>query len=164
MCLAGVSPRGWRGDRLGHAGPVEQLPIGLRHDAAPAVQVADPFHVVKLANQALDECRRRVQNKTLGQRGRKTDPRYRCRRCLVMARERLSVDGHEKLMGLLAAGDPREEVRLAWNAKEVVGQIYDHTNEPLAVAWVDEIVRDFADSRCQPRCVASDASPRRFCC
>ena len=25
-----------------------------------AVQVADPFHVVKLANTALDECRRRV--------------------------------------------------------------------------------------------------------
>lgn len=70
-----------------------------------AVQVADPFHVVRLANQALDECRRRVQNETLGHRGRKTDPLYRCRRRLVMARERLSVDGHEKLLGLLAAGD-----------------------------------------------------------
>ena len=50
-----------------------------------AVQVADPFHVVRLANQALDECRRRVQNETLGHRGRKTDPLYRCRRRLVMA-------------------------------------------------------------------------------
>jgi transposase len=111
-----------------------------------AVQVADPFHVVKLANQALDECRRRVQNETLGHRGRKTDPLYRCRRRLVMARERLSMDGHERLLGLLAAGDPRKEVWFAWNAKEVVRQIYDHTNEQLAVAWVDEIVRDFADS------------------
>ncbi|MFN6120301.1 MAG: transposase, partial [Actinomycetes bacterium] len=27
-----------------------------------AIQVADPFHVVKLANTALDECRRRVQD------------------------------------------------------------------------------------------------------
>jgi transposase len=36
-----------------------------------AVQVADLFHVVKLANTALDECRRRVQNETLGHRGRK---------------------------------------------------------------------------------------------
>src|SRR6187431_3305186 len=35
-----------------------------------AVQVADPVHVVKLANQALDECRRRVQNEMLGHRGR----------------------------------------------------------------------------------------------
>ena len=110
-----------------------------------AVQVADPFHVVRLANQALDECRRRVQNETLGHRGRKTDPLYRCRRRLVMARERLTVDGHDKLLGLLAAGDPQREVWFAWNAKEVVRQIYDHTDEQLAAAWVDEIVRDFAD-------------------
>jgi transposase len=39
-----------------------------------ATQVADPFHLVKLANSKLDECRRRVQNETLGHRGRKTDP------------------------------------------------------------------------------------------
>ena len=42
-----------------------------------AVQVADPFRVVKLANTKLDECRRRVQNETLGHRGRKDDPLYR---------------------------------------------------------------------------------------
>jgi len=29
-----------------------------------ATQVADPFHVVKLANEKLDETRRRVQNET----------------------------------------------------------------------------------------------------
>lgn len=46
-------------------------------DALPdATQVADPFHVVKLANAKLDECRRRVQNETLGHRGRKYDPLY----------------------------------------------------------------------------------------
>ena len=50
-----------------------------------------------------------------------------------------------KLLGLLAAGDPKREVWFAWNAKEVVRQIYDHTDHQLAVAWVDEIVRDFAD-------------------
>jgi transposase len=43
------------------------------------VQVADPFHVVKLANTALDECRRRVQNETLGHRGRRDDPLWRAR-------------------------------------------------------------------------------------
>jgi transposase len=49
------------------------------------------------------------------------------------------------VLGLLAAGDPRKEVWFAWNAKEVVRQIYDHTDHQLAAAWVDEIVRDFAD-------------------
>ena len=110
-----------------------------------AVQVADPFHVVKLANTALDECRRRVQNDTLGHRGRKNDPLYRARRRLTMARERLTGEQHDRLMGLLRAGDPRREVWFAWNAKEVVRQIYDHTDHQLAVEWVDEIVSDFAD-------------------
>ena len=54
-----------------------------------ATLVADPFHVVKLANTKLDECRRRVQNETLGHRGRKSDPLYRCRRLLTKAKERL---------------------------------------------------------------------------
>jgi transposase len=115
-----------------------------------AVQVADPFHVVKLANTALDECRRRVQNETLGHRGRKHDPLYRARRRLVMARERLTDDQHDRLMGLLRSGDPRREVWFAWNAKEVVRQIYDHTDHQLATDWVDEIVRDFADREMPP--------------
>ena len=44
-----------------------------------ATQVADPFHVIKLANLKLDECRRRVQNEREGHRGRKRDPLYRGR-------------------------------------------------------------------------------------
>jgi transposase len=111
-----------------------------------ATQVADPFHVVKVANTALDECRRRVQNETLGHRGHKDDPLYRARRRLTIARERLSDDQHERLMGLLRAGDPRQEVWLAWNAKEVVRQTYEHTDPELAAEWVAEIGRDFTDS------------------
>ena len=41
-----------------------------------AGQVADPFHVIRLANNSIDEVRRRVQNDTLGHRGRKGDPLY----------------------------------------------------------------------------------------
>lgn len=80
-----------------------------------AVQVADPFHLVKLANSKLDECRRRVQNETMGHRGRKTDPLYRCRRLLTRADERLGEQGSTRLMGLLEAGDPGGEVRTAWH-------------------------------------------------
>ena len=110
-----------------------------------ATQVADPFHVVRVANTALDECRRRVQNETVGHRGRKPDPLYRARRLLTMAAERLPDERRARLVGLLAAGDPKGEVKLTWHAKEVVRQIYDHSDPVLAEAWVDEIVRDFAD-------------------
>ncbi len=76
-----------------------------------ARQVADPFHVVRLANDALDEVRRRVQNQTLGHRGRKDDPLYRARRLLVSASERITDAGRARLRGLLDARDPHGEVR-----------------------------------------------------
>jgi transposase len=78
-----------------------------------ATQIADPFHLVKLANTKLDECRRRVQNETMGHRGHKNDPLYRCRRLLTKADERLGDAGRTKLLGLLDAGDPQGEVRTA---------------------------------------------------
>jgi len=123
-----------------------------------AIQVADPFHVVRLGNTALDECRRRVQNELFGHRGRKDDPLYRARRLLVMAAERLSIDGRERLMGLLAAGDPAREVWFAWNAKEIVRQIYDHTNVEhlMALTWLRSSAIS-RTSRCPSRFAVSAA-------
>ncbi|MBG6218965.1 transposase [Arthrobacter sp. CAN_A6] len=45
-----------------------------------AVPVMDPFHVIRLAGDALDNCRRRVQQQTCGHRGRVGDPLYSARR------------------------------------------------------------------------------------
>jgi transposase len=115
-----------------------------------AAQVADPFHLVKLANTKLDEVRRRVQNDTLGHRGRKSDPLYRCRRLLTKADERLDDRGRSKLLGLLEAGDPKGEVRMAWHAKEVVRSIYDHTDPALAAEFVDRLGHDLQDDSCPP--------------
>ena len=109
------------------------------------VQVADPFHVHRIAQQRLDECRRRVQNDTLGHRGRKEDPLYRCRRLLSRADERLDEKGRTKLLGLLAAGDPNSEVKTMWHVKEVVRSIYDHRDQGLAVAFVDRLGHDLQD-------------------
>ena len=115
-----------------------------------ATQVADPFHLVKLANTRLDEVRRRVQNETLGHRGHKDDPLYRSRRLLTKADERLDDRGRAKLAGLLEAGDPRGEVRMAWHAKEVVRSIYDHTDPDLAVEFVTRLGADLQDRSCPP--------------
>ncbi len=110
-----------------------------------ATQVADPFHVVKLANFKLDECRRRVQNETLGHRGRKHDPLYRCRRLLIRAGERLGESGKEKLVGLLRAGDPHGDVATMWEAKEAVRELYGHADPALALEWVTRLGRDLQD-------------------
>ena len=45
--------------------------------------VMDPFHVVHLAGNALDECRRRIQQELHHRRGRATDPLYKARRMLA---------------------------------------------------------------------------------
>ena len=47
-----------------------------------AVAVMDPFHVVRLAGEALDQCRRRIQQQTHRHRGRSGDPLYGARRTL----------------------------------------------------------------------------------
>ncbi len=115
-----------------------------------AGQVADPFHVVKHANAKVDECRRRVQNETLGHRGRKTDPLYRCRRLLLAAAERLDHRGDAKLAGLLRAGDPRGEVAYTWHAKEAVRFFYDIPNPDLAGRYLDELATDLQDDEFPP--------------
>jgi transposase len=120
-------------------------------DTLPDVtQVADPFHLVKLANSRLDECRRRVQNDTLGHRGRKHDPLYRARRLLTKAHERLDDRGETKLVGLLNAGDPLGEVRMAWHAKEVVRSIYEITDPQVATEFVEQLGADLQDESCPP--------------
>jgi transposase len=110
-----------------------------------ATQVADPFHVIKLANLKLDECRRRIQNELVGHRGRKLDPLYRARRLLTMADERLNDHGREKLMGLLNAGDPKGQVFATWRAKELVRGLYDHRDPALAIAFVQRLGNDLQD-------------------
>ena len=110
-----------------------------------AIQVADPFHLVMLANTKLDECRRRVQNETLGHRGRKADPLYRCRRLLTKAEQRLDEKGRYKLMGLLRAGDPNGDVATVWQAKEAVRELYAHGDPELALQWVMQRGRDLQD-------------------
>jgi len=111
-----------------------------------ATLVADPFHVLRHANTKLDECRRRVQNETLGHRGRKNDPLFRGRRLLTKAKERLDDKGREKLAGLLRAGDPNGDVATVWEAKEAVRELYAHADAELALEWVTQLGRDLQDA------------------
>ena len=85
-----------------------------------AVRVADPFHVVRVANRCVDKVRRRVQHQTLGHRGRKHDPSFRIRKLLVKGQERLDQGGHDRLLLGLRLGDQNDEALGAWLAKESV--------------------------------------------
>jgi len=78
-----------------------------------AVAVMDPFHVVRLAGEALDQCRRRVQQHTVGHRGRSSDPLYRARRTLHTGADLLTDKQNQKLVTLFA-GDEHVEVEATW--------------------------------------------------
>ncbi|SHN89049.1 Transposase [Geodermatophilus obscurus] len=79
-----------------------------------AVTVMDPFHVVRLTGDALDQCRRRVQQDTRGHRGRAGDPLYRARRTLHTGADLLTDRQHARLTALFA-GDAHVEVEATWS-------------------------------------------------
>ncbi|WP_298591606.1 ISL3 family transposase, partial [uncultured Kocuria sp.] len=78
-----------------------------------ATAVMDPFHVVRLAGDALDACRRRVQQDTRGHRGRKDDPLYRARRTLHTGADLLTDKQRDRLEKLFQA-DAHVEVEATW--------------------------------------------------
>jgi len=102
----------------------ESYRAGLDGRLDHAIRVADPFHVVRLGNRCLDQVRRRVQNQTLGHRGRKKDPLYRIRKLMLTGTERLEGPGLERMLLGLRLGDPDQEVLGAWLAKESVRDVY----------------------------------------
>ena len=81
-----------------------------------ATAVMDPFHVVRLAGDALDRCRRGVQQAIHGHRGRTSDPLYSARRTLHTGAD-LLTDKQKNRLTALFAGDDHVEV-------EATGGIY----------------------------------------
>ena len=69
-----------------------------------AVTVMDPFHVVRLAGDALDTCRRRIQVTLHGSRGRKHHPLYQNRRTLHTGIG-LLTDKQKDRLGALFGGE-----------------------------------------------------------
>ena len=85
---------------------VEELPA--------AVEVMDPFHVVKLAGDSLDEVRRRVQQETTGHRGKKGDPLYQARRTLHTGCQLLTERQQQRIVALFA-DDNHADVEVTWS-------------------------------------------------
>ena len=107
----------------------ESYRAGLSPHLDHCVRVADPFHVVRVANRCMDTVRRRVQNEQLGHRGRKKDPLFKIRKILLSGSERVTHGGVERMLLSLRVGDPNDELLGAWLAKESVRDVY-LTNDP----------------------------------
>ncbi len=102
---------------------VEELP--------GAAAVMDPFHVVRLAGDALENCRRRVQQDIFGRRGMKGDPLYQSRRTLLTGASLLTEKQKARLEALFA--DERHlEVEATWGVYQDVICAYREPERGLA--------------------------------
>ena len=123
----------------------ESYRAGLDNEhLAGATRVADPFHVVRVANRCVDKVRRRVQNETLRHRGRKHDPLYRIRKLLLTGSERLDDRGSDRMLLGLRVGDPDDEVLGAWLAKESVRDVYLTEDPADAAVLIDKAIEGCA--------------------
>ena len=85
--------------------------------------VMDPFHVVSLAGDKLDQCRRRVQRTITGRRGRAGDRLYRARRTLLTGAG-LLTDAQVGRLETLFADDRHAAVQAAWGVYQRLIQAY----------------------------------------
>jgi transposase len=122
--------------------PFRGYATALSTQLPDAVRVLDPFHVVKLGLTAVDEVRRRVQQDTLGHRGRARDPLYDIRRLLRRRRDRLGPKAWARLQAGLLAGDPTGEVTLAWTVAQDLMALYQLTDPAHARQRAQTLIAD----------------------
>ena len=113
-------------------------------DLPDAVAVMDPFHVVRLAGDALDQCRRRVQQDTRGHRGRKNDPLYRIRNILHAGAEHLSERQQARLAAAIAADERHDEVWVAYQCAQQVRSAYHQASHGQGRVIAEKILDSFS--------------------
>lgn len=92
-----------------------------------AVAVLDPFHVVRLAGEALDSCRRRIQLATCGHRGKKNDPLYKSRRTLRTGAD-LLTDKQRTRLEALFGNEEHVQVEATWGIYQRMIAAYREPN------------------------------------
>ena len=90
--------------------------------------VMDPFHVVHLAGNALDECRRRTGQELHHRRGRSTDPLYKARRVLHTRSCLLTLGQQYQILDLFS-GDEHVALEVTWSAYQNIINAYRDPNK-----------------------------------
>lgn len=108
-----------------------------------AATVMDPFHVVRLVGEAVDECRRRVQQELHGHRGRAGDPLFKARRILHTGAGLLTDHQHERLQALFANPD-HLEVEATWGVYQRMVAAYREPDRKLGKFVMRTVIESLA--------------------
>ena len=108
--------------------------------------VMDPFHVVHLAGDALDECRRRVQQELHHRRGRATDPLYKARR-MLHTRSCLLTPRQQHQLADLFASDCHVALEVTWSAYQNIIDAYRDPNKIRGKALMQAEINTLTSTR-----------------
>ncbi|MFD3800402.1 transposase [Kocuria palustris] len=101
-----------------------------------ATCVLDAFHIVKVGTEAVDDVRRRIQQETLGHRGRTGDPLYGVRRILRAGRERLTPRQQNRLSAAFAAHPDHVAVEVAYQCAQDLRGVFHQPPLLRACDWL----------------------------
>ncbi|HQZ84899.1 MAG TPA: ISL3 family transposase [Actinomycetota bacterium] len=110
-----------------------------------AVAVMDPFHVVRLAGDALDKCRRRIQQDLHGHRGRAGDPLYSARRTLHTGAD-LLTDKQKTRLEALFADDDHVQVEVTHAAYQAMIAAYRHPDPARGRDLMNKLITSLAST------------------
>ncbi|MFN8076307.1 MAG: ISL3 family transposase [Kineosporiaceae bacterium] len=108
-----------------------------------AVTVMDPFHVVRLAGDALQRVRQRVQHDTTGHRGRAGDPLFAARRLLTTGTDLLTPRQQTRLHALFAV-EEHVEVEATWGVYQQIIAAYRHPDRAQGRAHLQQVINSLA--------------------
>ncbi len=105
--------------------------------------VMDPFHVVRLAGDALDRCRRRIQQDLHGHRGRAADPLYKARRTLHTGAD-LLTDRQKARLEALFTGDEHVQVEATWGVYQRMVAAYREPDRAKGAAAMQALIESIS--------------------
>ncbi|NYJ65991.1 transposase [Pseudoclavibacter chungangensis] len=104
-----------------------------------AIPVMDPFHVVRLAGDALDRTRQRVQQDTLGHRGHAGDPLYGVRRTLHTGASFLTEKQTARLDAVFAI-EEHVEVEASWGIYQRIVAAYREPDKTKGKEMMRQVI------------------------
>lgn len=126
-----------------------------------ATCVLDTFHIVKLAGAAVDEVRRRIQQETLGHRGRKGDPLYGIRHLLRAGRKRLTPRQKTRLASAFAAHPDHIAVEVAYRCAQDVRDVFHQSTPSQGRRLAEKLIASLASCPV-PEIARLGKTPRRW--
>ncbi|TRY17154.1 ISL3 family transposase [Tessaracoccus rhinocerotis] len=109
-------------------------------EAVPdSTTVMDPFHVVALVGDKLNQTRQRVQRELTGGRGRKNDPLYKARRLLHTGIGLLTSRQNIRLDALFAVED-HAEVEVTWGVYQNIIAAYRDKDRAAGRAALSKLI------------------------